>query len=127
MNAEGGINGRKINFITYDDGYSPPKTVEQVRKLVESDEVLLVFQPLGTPANTAIQKYMNSKKVPQLFVATGATKWGDPKGIPWTMGWQPNYQSEGRIYAEYLMKNHPNGKIAILFQNDDYGKDYSRA
>ena len=95
MNAEGGINGRKINFISYDDGYSPPKAVEQVRKLVESDEVLLVFQPLGTPSNTAIQKYMNSKKVPQLFVATGATKWGDPKGFPWTMGWQPNYQSEG--------------------------------
>ena len=124
VNAEGGINGRKINFITYDDGYSPPKAVEQVRKLVESDEVLLVFQPLGTPSNTAIQKYMNSKKVPQLFVATGATKWGDPKGNPWTMGWQPNYQSEGRIYAEYLMKNHPNGKIGILYQNDDYGKDY---
>ena len=124
VNAEGGINGRKINFITYDDGYSPPKAVEQVRKLVESDEVLLVFQPLGTPSNTAIQKYMNSKKVPQLFVATGATKWGDPKGNPWTMGWQPNYQSEGRIYAQYLMKNHPQGKIGILFQNDDYGKDY---
>ena len=124
VNAEGGINGRKVNFITYDDGYSPPKAVEQVRKLVESDEVLLVFQPLGTPSNTAIQKYMNSKKVPQLFVATGATKWNDPKGNPWTMGWQPNYQAEGRIYAKYLMKNHPNGKIAILFQNDDYGKDY---
>ncbi len=124
VNAEGGINGRKINYITYDDGYSPPKAVEQVRKLVESDEVLLVFQPLGTPSNTAIQKYMNSKKVPQLFVATGATKWNDPKGNPWTMGWQPNYQSEGRIYAEYLMKNHPNGKIGILYQNDDYGKDY---
>ena len=124
VNAEGGINGRKINYITYDDGYSPPKAVEQVRKLVESDEVLLVFQPLGTPANTAIQKYMNSKKVPQLFVATGATKWNDPKGNPWTIGWQPNYQSEGRIYAQYLMKNHPNGKIGILYQNDDYGKDY---
>jgi branched-chain amino acid transport system substrate-binding protein len=124
VNAEGGINGRKINFITYDDGYSPPKAVEQVRKLVESDEVLLVFQPLGTPSNTAIQKYMNSKKVPQLFVATGATKWGDPKGNPWTMGWQPNYQSEGQIYAKYIMKNHPNAKIGILFQNDDYGKDY---
>ena len=124
VNAEGGINGRKINFITYDDGYSPPKAVEQVRKLVESDEVLLVFQPLGTPSNTAIQKYMNSKKVPQLFVATGATKWGDPKGNPWTMGWQPNYQSEGRIYAQYLLKNHPQGKVAILYQNDDYGKDY---
>jgi branched-chain amino acid transport system substrate-binding protein len=124
VNAEGGINGRKINYVTYDDGYSPPKAVEQVRKLVESDEVLLVFQSLGTPSNTAIQKYMNSKKVPQLFVATGATKWNDPKGNPWTMGWQPNYQSEGRIYAEYLLKNHPKGKIGILYQNDDYGKDY---
>ena len=124
VNAEGGINGRKINFISYDDGYSPPKTVEQVRKLVESDEVLLVFQPLGTPPNTAIQKYMNAKKVPQLFVATGATKWGDPKNFPWTMGWQPNYQSESRIYAKYILENHPNGKIGILYQNDDYGKDY---
>jgi branched-chain amino acid transport system substrate-binding protein len=124
VNAEGGINGRKITFISYDDAYSPPKTVEQARKLVESDEVLLLFQTLGTPSNTAIHKYMNSKKVPQLFVATGATKWGDPKNFPWTMGWQPNYQSEGRIYAEYLLKNHPNGKIGILFQNDDYGKDY---
>jgi branched-chain amino acid transport system substrate-binding protein len=124
VNAEGGVNGRKINFISYDDAYSPPKTVEQVRKLVESDEVLFVFQPLGTPSNTAIQKYMNSKKVPQLFVATGATKWGDPKNFPWTMGWQPNYQSEGRIYAEYLLKNHPKGKVGILYQNDDYGKDY---
>jgi branched-chain amino acid transport system substrate-binding protein len=124
INAEGGINGRKINFITYDDGYNPPKTVEQARKLVESDEVLLIFQSLGTPPNTAIQKYMNAKKVPQLFVATGATKWNDPKHFPWTIGWQPNYQSEGRIYAEYLIKNHPNGKIGILFQNDDYGKDY---
>src|SRR3989449_7348549 len=107
INAEGGINGRKISFISYDDGYSPPKAVEQVRKLVESDEVLLVFQPLGTPSNTAIQKYMNSKKVPQLFVATGATKWGDPKGNPWTMGWQPTYQAEGQIYAKYILKNHP--------------------
>jgi branched-chain amino acid transport system substrate-binding protein len=124
VNAEGGINGRKVNFISYDDGYSPPKAVEQTRKLVESDEVLLVFQPLGTPSNTAIQKYMNSKKVPQLFVATGATKWGDPKGNPWTMGWQPTYQAEGQIYAKYIMKNHPNAKIGILYQNDDYGKDY---
>jgi len=124
VNAEGGINGRKITFISYDDAYSPPKTVEQVRKLVESDEVLFVFQPLGTPSNSAIHKYMNSKKVPQLFVATGATKWGDPKNFPWTMGWQPNYQSEGRIYAQYLIKNHPNAKIGILYQNDDYGKDY---
>jgi branched-chain amino acid transport system substrate-binding protein len=124
VNTEGGINGRKINFISYDDAYSPPKTVEQVRKLVESDEVLFVFQPLGTPSNSAIHKYMNSKKVPQLFVATGATKWGDPKNFPWTMGWQPNYQSEGRIYAQYLIKNHPDAKVGILYQNDDYGKDY---
>jgi branched-chain amino acid transport system substrate-binding protein len=124
VNAEGGVNGRKINFISYDDAYSPPKTVEQVRKLVESDEVLLLFQSLGTPSNTAIQKYMNGKKVPQLFVATGATKWGDPKSYPWTMGWQPNYQSEGRIYAKYILENLPNGKIGILYQNDDYGKDY---
>src|SRR5436305_1566994 len=124
VNAEGGINGRKVNFISYDDGYSPPKAVEQVRKLVESDEVLLVFNPLGTPSNTAIQKYMNSKKVPQLFVATGATKWNDPKDFPWTMGWQPSYQSEARIYAKYLLKEKPNAKIAVLYQNDDYGKDY---
>jgi branched-chain amino acid transport system substrate-binding protein len=124
INAEGGINGRKINFISYDDGYSPPKTVEQARKLVESDEVLFIFNPLGTPPNSAIQKYMNQKKVPQLFVATGATKWNDPKEFPWTMGWQPNYQSESRIYAKYILKNMPNAKIAILYQNDDYGKDY---
>ena len=124
INAEGGINGRKINFISYDDGYSPPKTVEQARKLVESDEVLLIFNSLGTPPNTAIQKYMNSKKVPQLFVATGATKWNDPKDFPWTMGWQPSYQSESQIYAKYILKNHPSAKIAILYQNDDYGKDY---
>ena len=124
INAEGGINGRKINFISYDDGYSPPKTVEQARKLVESDEVLLIFNSLGTPPNTAIQKYMNTKKVPQLFVATGATKWNDPKDFPWTMGWQPSYQSESQIYAKYILKNHPNAKIAILYQNDDYGKDY---
>jgi branched-chain amino acid transport system substrate-binding protein len=124
INAEGGINGRKINFISYDDAYSPPKTVEQARKLVESDEVLLVFNPLGTPPNTAIQKYMNSKKVPQLFVATGATKWNDPKEFPWTMGWQPNYQSETQIYAKYILKEKPNAKIAVLYQNDDYGKDY---
>jgi branched-chain amino acid transport system substrate-binding protein len=124
INAEGGINGRKINFISYDDGYSPPKTVEQARKLVESDEVLFIFNSLGTPPNSAIQKYMNSKKVPQLFVATGATKWNDPKEFPWTMGWQPNYQSESRIYAKYILKEKPNAKIAILYQNDDYGKDY---
>jgi branched-chain amino acid transport system substrate-binding protein len=124
INAEGGINGRKINFISYDDGYSPPKTVEQARKLVESDEVLFIFNSLGTPPNSAIQKYMNTKKVPQLFVATGATKWNDPKDFPWTMGWQPNYQSESRIYAKYILKNMPNARIAVLYQNDDYGKDY---
>src|SRR5580658_1745723 len=124
INAEGGINGRKINFITYDDGYSPPKAVEQARKLVESDEVLVVFNPLGTPSNTAIEKYMNAKKVPQLFVATGATKWDEPKEFPWTMGWQPSYQSEARIYAKYLIKTKPDAKIAVLYQNDDFGKDY---
>ena len=124
INAEGGINGRKISFISYDDGYSPPKAVEQVRKLVESDEVLLVFNPLGTPSNTAIQKYLNAKKIPQLFVATGATKWNEPKDFPWTMGWQPSYQSEARIYAKFLIKEKPDAKIAIMFQNDDFGKDY---
>ena len=124
VNAEGGINGRMINFISYDDGYSPPKTVEMARKLVEQDEVLLLFQPLGTPPNSAIHKYMNSKKVPQLFVATGATKWNDPKNYPWTMGWQPNYQTEGTIYAQHILKTKPKAKIAILYQNDDYGKDY---
>jgi branched-chain amino acid transport system substrate-binding protein len=124
INAAGGINGRKINFISYDDSYSPPKTVEQARKLVESDEVLFIFNSLGTPPNSAIQKYMNAKKVPQLFVATGATKWNDPKDFPWTMGWQPSYQSEARIYAKYILKEKPNAKIAILYQNDDYGKDY---
>jgi branched-chain amino acid transport system substrate-binding protein len=124
INAEGGIKGRKITFITYDDGYAPPKTVEQARRLVENDDVLLILNSLGTAHNTAIQKYMNAKKVPQLFVATGATKFGDPKNFPWTMGWQPNYQSEGRIFAQYILQNHPQGKIGILFQNDDYGKDY---
>jgi ABC-type branched-subunit amino acid transport system substrate-binding protein len=126
INAEGGINGRKINFISYDDAYSPPKAVEQARKLVESDEVLLIFDPLGTPSNTAIQKYMNAKKVPQLFVSTGATKWNDPQNFPWTMGWQPNYQSEARIYARYILKERPNARIAVLYQDDDYGKDYLR-
>jgi branched-chain amino acid transport system substrate-binding protein len=124
INAEGGINGRKINFISYDDGYSPPKTVEQARRLVESDQVLLIFYSLGTPTNTAIQKYMNVKKVPQLFVATGATKWNGPKDYPWTMGWSPSYQGEGHIYAQFLLRNYPNGKVGILYQNDDYGKDY---
>jgi branched-chain amino acid transport system substrate-binding protein len=126
INAEGGINGRKINFISYDDGYSPPKTVEQVRKLVESDEVLFVYQTLGTPTNTAIQKYLNQRKVPQLFVATGATKWNDPKNNPWTIGFQPNYQTESQIYAKYILKEKPNAKIGILYQNDDAGKDYVR-
>jgi branched-chain amino acid transport system substrate-binding protein len=124
INDQGGINGRKINFITYDDGYSPPKAVEQARKLVESDEVLVVFNPLGTPSNSAIQKYLNSKKVPQLFVATGATKWNEPKNFPWTMGWQPSYQSEAQIYAKYILKEKPDAKIAVLYQNDDFGKDY---
>ncbi|HEV2186734.1 MAG TPA: ABC transporter substrate-binding protein [Stellaceae bacterium] len=124
INDQGGINGRKINFLSYDDGYTPPKTVEMVRKLVEEDEVLLVASPLGTPTNSAIWHYMNQKQVPQLFVATGATKWDDPKGHPWTIGWQPNYQSEGRIYATYILKEKPNGKIGVLYQNDDFGKDY---
>jgi len=124
INAEGGINGRKVKFISLDDGYNPAKTVEQVRKLVEEDEVLFVFNPLGTPSNTAIHKYMNSKKVPQLFVATGATKWGNPKEFPWTMGWQPNYQTEGKIYAAHILETKPNAKIGVLYQNDDYGKDY---
>jgi len=124
INADGGIKGRKINFISYDDGYSPPKTVEQARKLVESDEVLFIFNSLGTPPNTAIQKYMNTKKVPQLFVATGATKWNDPRNFPWTMGWQPNYQDEARIYAKYILKEKPDARIGVLYQNDDFGKDY---
>ena len=124
LNEEGGVNGRQINMISYDDGYSPPKTVEMARKLVEQDKVLLIFQPLGTPPNSAIHKYMNAKKVPQLFVATGATKWNDPKAFPWTMGWQPNYQTEAKIYAAHILKDKPNAKIAVLYQNDDYGKDY---
>ncbi len=124
VNAEGGVNGRMIKFLSLDDGYNPAKTVEQARKLVEEDEVLLVLNPLGTPPNTAIQKYMNTKKVPQLFVATGATKWGDPKNFPYTIGWQPTYQAEGKIYAAHLIETKPNGKVAILYQNDDYGKDY---
>src|SRR5258707_6958610 len=124
INDEGGINGRKIKFISYDDAYSPPKSVEQARKLVESDEVLLIFNPVGTPSNIAIQKYLNARKVPQLFVGTGATRWNDPGEFPWTTGWQPNYQSEGRIYAKYLLKEKPDAKIAVLYQNDDLGKDY---
>jgi branched-chain amino acid transport system substrate-binding protein len=124
INAEGGIHGRKISFISYDDAYSPPKAVEQARKLVESDEVLVVFNPLGTPSNTAIEKYLNARKVPQLFVATGASKWNDPKDFPWTMGWQPSYQSEAHIYAKFLLKQKPDARIGVLYQNDDFGKDY---
>jgi branched-chain amino acid transport system substrate-binding protein len=124
LNDEGGVNGRKINFISYDDGFSPPKTVEQARKLVEQDEVLLIFQSLGTPTNAAIQKYMNQKKVPQLFVASGATRFGDPMNFPWTIGYQPTYQIEGRIYAKYILQNIPKAKIGILYQNDDSGRDY---
>ena len=124
INEQGGINGRKINFISRDDGYSPPKTVEQVRRLVEQDQVLFLFQTLGTPPNTAIQGYLNDNKVPQLFVATGADKWNDPKHYPWTIGWQPSYGIEARIYARYILKNLPDAKIAVLYQNDDFGKDY---
>jgi len=124
INDQGGVNGRKIDFISEDDGYSPPRAVEKARKLVEQDGVLLIFNSLGTPSNSAIVKYMNAKQVPQLFVATGATKWGYYKETPWTMGWQPNYQGEARIYARYIVKHYPNAKIGVLFQNDDYGKDY---
>src|SRR5260370_27322308 len=124
LNEQGGVNGRKITFISYDDAYTPPKTVEQTRKLVESDGVFLIFNSLGTPTNTAVQKYLNQKRVPQLFVGTGATKWGEPKHFPWTIGWQPNYQSEGRIYATYILEQRAESKIAVLYQNDDYGKDY---
>jgi branched-chain amino acid transport system substrate-binding protein len=124
INAEGGINGRKIIFISYDDGYSPPKAVEQARKLVESDQVLLVFNPLGTPSNVATQKYFNTKQVPQLFVASGATRWNNPKDFPWTMGWQPSYQSEARTYAKFVLTERPSAKIGVLYQNDDFGKDY---
>ena len=124
VNAEGGVNGRKINFISYDDAYSPPKAVEQARKLVESDEVLLIFQSLGTPSNTAIQKYLNAKKVPQLFVSSGATRWNDPSHFPWTVGLNPTYELEGRIYAQYILKTKPDAKIAIIIPNEDAGKDY---
>ena len=124
LNDQGGVNGRKITFISYDDAYSPPKTAEQTRRLVEEDGVLLMLNPLGTPTNSAIQHYLNQKKVPQLFVATGATKWDDPKHFPWTIGWQPNYQSEGRAYAAYILEHKPEGKIGVLYQNDDFGKDY---
>jgi branched-chain amino acid transport system substrate-binding protein len=124
INDQGGVNGRKINLIQYDDAYSPPKTVEQVRKLVESDEVLLTFQLIGTPPNAAVQKYLNVKKVPQLFAATGASRFTDPKNYPWTLGFNPNYFVEGRIYGQYILKNYPNARIGILYQDDDLGKDY---
>jgi len=124
VNEAGGINGRKVNFISLDDGYSPPKTVECIRQLVEQDKVLCTFNTLGTPCNTAIHKYMNQKKVPMLFVATGASKWGDPKNFPWTMGYQPDYHTEGVIYAKHLLANVRDPKIAVLMQNDDFGKDY---
>jgi len=127
INEQGGVNGRRLTLISLDDGYSPPKTVEQVRRLVEDDGVLFIFQSLGTPTNTAIQKYLNARKVPQLFVATGATKWGDPQNFAWTMGWQPSYQSESRIYAKYLLRYKPNAKVAVLYQNDDAGKDYLKS
>jgi branched-chain amino acid transport system substrate-binding protein len=124
INDQGGINGRKINFISYDDGYSPPKTVEQVRKLIESDEVFLIFNALGTPTQNAVQKYHNAKKVPQLFLATGASKWNDPKDYPWTMGFQPSYRVEARIFAKYILKTKPDAKVAVFYANDDFGKDY---
>lgn len=124
VNDLGGVNGRHVNLIQYDDAYSPPKTVEQVRKLVEGDEVLLTFQIIGTAPNAAVQKYLNAKKVPQLFAATGASRFTDPKQFPWTMGFNPNYFVEGRIYGQYILKEHPNAKIGVLYQNDDLGKDY---
>lgn len=124
INDNGGVNGRKLNYVSYDDGYGPPKTVEQARKLVESDEVLFLLSPLGTPGNSAIHKYMNAKKVPHLFLTSGANKWDDPKNFPWTMGFLNNYQAEADIYIQYVEKNHPNAKIGILYQNDDFGKDY---
>src|SRR5580693_6006581 len=124
VNDQGGVAGHKINFISYDDGYSPPKTVEQVRRLIEEDQVAFLFQNLGTPPNTAIQRYVNQKKVPHLFISTGADKWGDYQHFPWTMGFQPSYRTEAQIYAKYILKEKPNPKIAILYQNDDLGKDY---
>src|ERR1044072_4166393 len=124
INDQGGVNGRKVELIQYDDAYSPPKTVEQVRKLVESDEVLLTFQIIGTAPNVAVQKYLNAKKIPQLFAATGAARFTDPKNFPWTMGFNPSYLVEGRIYAQYLLKNHPNARIGVLYQNDALGTDY---
>src|SRR5579864_9537244 len=124
INEQGGVNGRKINLVQYDDGYSPPKAVEQVRKLVENDEVLFMFQMIGTPSNAAVQKYLNTKKVPQLFAATGASRFSDPKNYPWTLGFNPNYFVEGRIYGQYILKNYPDAKVGVLYQNDDLGRDY---
>jgi branched-chain amino acid transport system substrate-binding protein len=124
INEQGGINGRKINFITRDDSYSPPKTVEVIRRLVEEEQVLAMFSMLGTAPNTAVQEYLNDNKVPHLFVASGADQWNDPKNHPWTMGWRPSYRTEARIYARYMLRNLPNAKIAVLYQNDDFGKDY---
>jgi branched-chain amino acid transport system substrate-binding protein len=124
INEQGGINGRKLRLISLDDGYSPPKTVEQTRKLVEQEEVLFTFNSLGTPTNAAVQKYLNGKGVPQLFVSTGASRWGDPEHFPWTMGWAPTYRAEGKVYGKYILKNIPDAKIAVLYQNDDFGKDF---
>ncbi len=124
INEKGGIDGHMIDFISYDDGYSPPKTVEQIRRLVEEDNVDFTFQTLGTPTNSAIAEYMNHKKIPQLFVGSGASKWSDYRKYPWTMGWQPNYRTEAQIYAKYMLKNVKNPRLGILFQNDDFGKDY---
>ncbi len=124
VNEEGGVAGHKIDFISYDDGYSPPRTVEQIRKLVEDDKVAFTFNTLGTPSNSAIERYMNQRKVPQLFVATGADKWGNYKEFPWTIGWQPSYRTEAQIYTKYMLQQKPDMKLAILYQNDDFGKDY---
>ncbi|HZY54552.1 MAG TPA: ABC transporter substrate-binding protein, partial [Reyranella sp.] len=124
INDKGGINGRKVNLISLDDGYSPPKTVELIRQLVEQDKVLCTHNTLGTACNTAIHKYMNAKKVPHLYLATGASKWGDPKHFPWTMGFQPDYHTEAVIYAKHILANVKDAKIGVLMQNDDYGKDY---
>jgi branched-chain amino acid transport system substrate-binding protein len=126
VNASGGINGRRINFMTLDDAYNPARSVEQTRKLVEQDEVLAMVGSLGTAQNVAVQRYLNAKKVPQLFLSTGATRFGDPKAFPWTMGWQPTYQAEGKVYAQHILQSNPNAKIAVLMQNDDFGKDFQK-
>ena len=126
INDQGGVNGRKITLVSLDDAYSPPKTMEQTRRLVEQEQVALVFQSLGTPTSVVVRKYLNDRKVPQIFIAAGATFWGDPEHFPWTMGWQPSYQSEARIYAKYILEHKPDAKVAILYQNDDAGKDYAK-